>query len=569
MASQKRILIIDSQEGARRMETLLASSGYAFKTTASKADADTALNTWKPDLIVVNIFHMAFDTCEYIWALRKVPGAQNIKILVVSELEDIDLVTGSNPVVAGYLPKPVDFEQLSGLIKKHCKKNSPADKPTVIIADDDCKTSDLIRRLLEIENYNPIHTSTIAETTAALETAQPAAMIVAPLLADASGMELIRSIKSQDAYKELPIIVVSGLKLGEPQERGYLTGHMEYVAKQIPDSFILSAVAKLLAQDEKTQSVSEAEKPRVLLADDQTILLSLMKAMLETAGFKVATAEDGAEALQLAYKFNPDILVLDYALPLKTGFDIALELKENPLFAHIPIVILTAVGDKQLKLKGLSLGIDDYMIKPVDTDELVARIRMILKRTKQVLDANPLTRLPGNPSIQAALEKKMIRHEKFAVLYLDLNHFKAFNDVYGFEAGDKIIRSTADLVVNRIRKSESSEGFIGHIGGDDFIAISSIEKAEEIAKNIIRDFDAIAPSFYNVEDRYRGYIVTEDRQGVTQHFPLISISIGIVHNKERELTSFTQISEIGTELKHHAKQNGGSCYVMDRRKRLV
>ncbi len=206
------------------------------------------------------------------------------------------------------------------------------------------------------------------------------------------------------------------------------------------------------------------------------------------------------------------------------------------------------------------------MIKPVDTDELIARIRMIMKRTRQVLDSNPLTKLPGNPSIQANIERRLSRKEKFAVLYLDLNNFKAFNDIYGFEAGDKVIKSAATLIVNRTKNSEGGEAFIGHIGGDDFISVCSYDSAEEISRSIIRDFDAIAPSFYSEEDRTRGYIVTEDRLGKMQKFPLISISIGIVHNKDKDLTSFTQISEIGSELKHRAKQEGGSAYIVDRRK---
>ncbi|MDD4003977.1 MAG: response regulator [Elusimicrobiaceae bacterium] len=563
MTAKRKILIIDTPKGARRMEQLLDKAGYSLRSTSVKADADTAVNIWKPDLILVNIFLHEFNTSEFIEAMQKLPGAQNIKILVVSEEPDIALVTGEHPAVQGYLPKPIDFGILNDLIKATCGKGTHEHKPTVLLADDDQTSSDLIRRFLEIEYYRPVQTSTVPDTLRLIEQEAPAALIIAPLLADGTGLGVIKQLRKTN--KDLPIIVVSALKLGEPQERGYLTGHTEFAAQKIPDSYILETVARLLAA-ETEQRPAETARPRVLIADDQPMLLSLMREMLSAAGFEVRTAEEGNETLKLVYEFNPEIVVLDYALPFKTGFDITLELRANPLYANTPIMILTAVSDKQLKLKGLSLGIDDYMIKPVDTDELIARIRMILKRTRQVLDSNPLTKLPGNPSIQAHVERRLTRKEQFAVLYLDLDNFKAFNDIYGFDAGDKVIQAAATLIVTHTKKSEGGDGFIGHIGGDDFIAACSLDKAEEIARNIIRDFDAIAPSFYSEADRARGYIVTEDRLGKQQRFPLISISIGIAHNRERELTSFTQISEIGSELKHRAKQETGSKYIIDRRK---
>ncbi|HOX23832.1 MAG TPA: diguanylate cyclase, partial [Elusimicrobiales bacterium] len=246
---------------------------------------------------------------------------------------------------------------------------------------------------------------------------------------------------------------------------------------------------------------------------------------------------------------------------------LAQELKADSVFANLPIIILNATSDKQLKMKGLSLGIDDYLIKPVDADELIARIRMILRRTKQVLDANPLTHLPGNPSIQARIEREMARKNKFAVLYLDLNHFKAFNDVYGFEAGDRVIKSTANLIIEQSKQGGSNSDFIGHIGGDDFIVVTSLDRAEELASKIAKAYDLVAPSFYTEEDRKRGYIEGEDRQGRKQQFPFLSISVGVVHNRLRKITSLGQISQIGAELKHLAKmrKEPGSCFVVDRR----
>jgi diguanylate cyclase (GGDEF)-like protein len=189
-----------------------------------------------------------------------------------------------------------------------------------------------------------------------------------------------------------------------------------------------------------------------------------------------------------------------------------------------------------------------------------------LKRNKLVLDTNPLSKLPGNPSIQARIEREIQKGSAFAVLYLDLNNFKAYNDSYGFEAGDRIIKATANLLVKLTIQTEGSEDFIGHIGGDDFIIVTTYEKSEELAQRILTGFDEIAPSFYKKEDRERGFITSTDRQGNIKQFPFLSLSIGIVHNKIRPLTSFAQVSNIGTELKKAAKSSQKSAYILDRRK---
>ncbi|MDO8803524.1 MAG: response regulator, partial [Elusimicrobiota bacterium] len=307
-------------------------------------------------------------------------------------------------------------------------------------------------------------------------------------------------------------------------------------------------------------------RPRVLLAEDQTDLLLLMKEMVELAGFEVVTANDGVEAMTAVFETNPDIIVLDNNMPRRSGLEVAQGLKNNPVFAHIPIIIVTGAGEKSTKLKGLSMGIDDYLIKPVDTDELIARIRMILKRNKQVLDTNPLSKLPGNPSIQARVEREIQKGGKFAVLYLDLDNFKAYNDTYGFEAGDRVIKATASLLVKLTIQNENAKDFIGHIGGDDFIVVTSFEGSEELARRIVTAFDGISPSFYSKADRERGCIVSTDRQGNIKKFPLLSISIGIVHNNTRPIQSFAQVSNIGTELKKVAKAANKSHYTVDRRK---
>ncbi len=303
---------------------------------------------------------------------------------------------------------------------------------------------------------------------------------------------------------------------------------------------------------------------KILLADDSPTIRFLVSEILTEAGFTVIQAENGQEAIDKTYKENPDLLILDYEMPLKTGFDVVKEVRSRTGYLHTPIVIFTAVTDKATKLEGLGLDIDDYLTKPADEDEIVARVKLLLKRSKQKMDSNPLTRLPGNPSIQARVEAQITLGEPFAVLYCDLNNFKSFNDHYGFEAGDRVLKTEAEIITRAAAKAPNS--FVGHIGGDDFIVVCPFENAESVAKEIAAETDKIAPSFYNETDRAQGFMTSVNRKGEKENFKFLSIGIGIVHNTKRPLTSFAMVSNIGAELKCLAKQHeNGSFYVMDRR----
>ena len=305
------------------------------------------------------------------------------------------------------------------------------------------------------------------------------------------------------------------------------------------------------------------ERAKILLADDSAAIRNLVSEILTDAGFTVITAEDGQDALDKIYKQNPDLLILDYEMPHKTGFEVVQDVRSHPGYLHTPNIIFTAVTDKDTKLQGLGLDIDDYLTKPTDADEVVARVKLLLKRNKQKMDSNPLTRLPGNPSIQARVEQEIQSGRKFAVLYCDLNNFKSYNDKYGFAAGDQVLLATSRLLIDAAQ--EDPTAFVGHIGGDDFIIVCGLEHAENIAQKIVSEMSRLAPSFYNEQDREQGFMLSTNRKGETEKFALLSIGIGIVHNSLKPLTSFAQVSGIGAELKCLAKQHEGSYYTLDRR----
>jgi len=192
---------------------------------------------------------------------------------------------------------------------------------------------------------------------------------------------------------------------------------------------------------------------------------------------------------------------------------------------------------------------------------------MIIRRTETNIGSNPLTRLPGNTEIYREIEFRLKSRNRFAMAYLDIDNFKAYDDKYGYEKGDKIIVETGLIIQATIARVGNKKDFVGHIGGDDFVFLSTPAKIEKICQEIITRFDEVIPSYYNEEDRSRGYIECEDRRGNVNRFPILTLSIGIVTNDRRKMSSHIQAAEISTEMKNFAKRFKGSSYKIDRRTR--
>ena len=304
----------------------------------------------------------------------------------------------------------------------------------------------------------------------------------------------------------------------------------------------------------------------VLVADDDPDLRDILRSTLEPAGFQVIEAPDGQAALEAIHAHLPHLVILDYAMPKMDGPQVCRELKQDVLLRHLPVIILTGRSEVHDKIQGLDAGADDYVLKPFDPQELLARVRMVVRRTTQELEANPLTKLPGNISIQKEIDDRISRHASLAVCYADLNHFKAFNDHYGFERGDQVIRQTAQILIDTVKALGNPTDFIGHIGGDDFMVITTPDRADAVCQEILRKFDAMIPKLYDPEDRTRGYFEHADRRNQPIHVGFIGIAIAVVTNREHALTHLGQIAAIGAELKSLAKRSDASQYVVDRRK---
>jgi diguanylate cyclase (GGDEF)-like protein len=304
---------------------------------------------------------------------------------------------------------------------------------------------------------------------------------------------------------------------------------------------------------------------KILVVDDEPDIRDILKLTLSEENYEVTEAADGEEALKEITAKPPDLVLLDYKIPKIDGREVCRRIKSDILLRHLPIIMVTGRGDIDDKVGGIDAGADDYVVKPFEPKELLARIRMILRRTERDLEANPLTLLPGNVSILNELSRQLKSKSLFAVCYLDLDKFKAYNDKYGFEHGDDVIRETARILIRTTQQLGNPDDFIGHIGGDDFVIITTPKNTDNICRKIIADFEKTVPSFYNETDRKKGYIIARDRAGKEQKIPLLSISIGVVTNETRKIEHVAQIGEIGAELKAVAKHMERSNYVKDRR----
>ncbi len=303
----------------------------------------------------------------------------------------------------------------------------------------------------------------------------------------------------------------------------------------------------------------------ILVVDDDPDIARFVEVNLRSAGYDVAVAADGEEALQKAWEMRPDLVLLDVMMPRIDGFEVAQRLRRNPQTANTSIIMLTAKALSTDKVLGLTAGADDYIIKPFDPIELLARVKGTLRRAKEMRNLSPLTGLPGNIRIQEEIER-MVREDKpFAVIYSDLDNFKAYNDQKGFVRGDRLIQATARIVQDAVVEFAGIDGFVGHVGGDDFVVVAPPAVAEDVAKRVVERFDQQIHEFYEKEDLDRGYVEVEDRKGVMQKVPLVGVSIGVATTDTRKYGHYGEAVAVATEMKQFAKRQTGSSYAIDRR----
>jgi diguanylate cyclase (GGDEF)-like protein len=275
------------------------------------------------------------------------------------------------------------------------------------------------------------------------------------------------------------------------------------------------------------------------------------------------TFRDVASALNRIYHSIPDLVIVEIELEDLTTIDILANLKADPIFSQLPVLVI--LPDEVHIPDWRSLFVEDYIRTSDIEREILPRADLCVIRSERIVEINPLTRLPGNISINKQIQSRIEAGETFALAYLDIDQFKPFNDKYGFSRGDEVIKVTGRLILNIVKNKQPERSFVGHIGGDDFIYIMDENLLEETSAEIIHAFDRLISTFYDGEDRKKGCIQSKDRQGNTKTFPLMTVSIGAAANKHAHFSHYGQITEIASRMKTHSKRFGGSSFRMDKR----
>lgn len=303
---------------------------------------------------------------------------------------------------------------------------------------------------------------------------------------------------------------------------------------------------------------------RFFLVSNAKSLVSSFQTLWSREEVEWTFFERGGGALEHVFNRPPDLLVVDYDLADLPALDLVRLVKGENVYRQLPVVLCLpepALAD----LNFSQVEVDDFLLKPFSAMYARARLRLAVYRSLRELDANPLTKLPGNTSIIHRIQDLIDQQEEFALAYVDLDHFKSYNDRYGFSRGDEVLMMTARIIVNTIRGFVGANGFIGHVGGDDFVFILPPDKVEEACQRIIDNFDSIVPNFYDTEDRKLGKICSIDRQGRACEYPLMAISIGVVVNTGGRIKHYGEVAQLAMNLKKKAKETSKSVYVMDRR----
>ena len=288
--------------------------------------------------------------------------------------------------------------------------------------------------------------------------------------------------------------------------------------------------------------------------------------LLEAKGLKVALYPDPGRGLEAILNDPPDLMVIRRDLPHRMTEEIVKALKENLRLALLPICLVVKEEEFSEEIDWEALPVDDLLTDTAPTDEVIARLTLALARIHRVADNNPLTMLPGNSSILKTIQSLLDQGLDRMVGYVDIDNFKPFNDRYGFSRGDEVIRMTARILVNVVQELAGAQGFVGHVGGDDFVFAVPLEVGEEVARRVVENFDSLIPLFLDEKDVEIGCFISKDRQGQERRFALTSLSIALVPCPKGRFSHYGEVASVAAQVKKKVKAMPGSNYYVDRRR---
>lgn len=286
------------------------------------------------------------------------------------------------------------------------------------------------------------------------------------------------------------------------------------------------------------------------------------KRELDEFNFKTVQTSE----IEVALKNIPSLIIIDEDITDVNIVEFCKSIRSNEDNSITPIIVVSSNRDREHVVNVLKTDVEYYIKKPLHEEYFYYTIKNIVGLLAKNRRVSPLTGLPGNVQIQTEMKKRLLNKDTFAMLYFDLDNFKAYNDVYGFANGDEIIKFTARTMSKHIHQLDSSESFIGHIGGDDFVAIIEPTDYDKLCQNIIAEFDKLVVDFYNEVDVERGYVEVANRRGIIEQFPLTSISIAVLEVDSKIYKTTLEIGEVAGQVKHKAKAVLGSTYVINKRR---
>jgi PleD family two-component response regulator len=308
--------------------------------------------------------------------------------------------------------------------------------------------------------------------------------------------------------------------------------------------------------------------PNLLYADDHEQMRLMVRDLLQASGHEVALAPDGPSALAQLRAREPDLLILDVAMPGMSGFDVCRAVKANPLTARVPVLMLTAEADVESKVQGFDAGADDYLAKPFDPRELRARVHALVRLVRREGDRNPTSGLPGSRAIDDELARRAERGPAFAVCYLDVDHFKPFNDVFGFAVADAVIRDAGVALQQAVTDTDGALGpegdFVGHVGGDDFLMVTSPRRAEPLVREAQRAFRRLVAARVGADVAARGRFAGLDRQGTLREFPLATLTAVVLLVEPVRWRSSVDLGVRAADAKRRAKATGAGTVLVER-----
>lgn len=428
------------------------------------------------------------------------------------------------------------------------RRRALGDGSVVMVVDDDPRRALLLKGMLMSVGERVVVASDVDAAMMMARQERPALAVIAAAMPHARAL---LSIFNHDPDTQKTAV----LAIGSAALRSELlaVGADDLLELPVPPAQFREACLRVV-------DAGRREKPRVLVVDDDASIRTICREVLEVSGYEVCDAGSANAALLEAQRSRPNLVLLDVMMPGADGYRAAEMLRTSPAIGMAPIIFLSARGDTADKVRAFRAGAEDYIVKPFDSAELVARVGKALDRQARELGASPTTGLPGVDAIQAEIERRLEAHEPAVVCYLDLDNLKAFNDYYGYAKANAVIRQTGDVIRSAVAR-EGGNDFIGHIAGDDFVFLTTPERADTVCCNICRNFDEVIPLYYDRVDRGQGHIETKDRFGVMRRFPIMTVSIAAISLQATH--TYAGLAELAAEGKRAAKSIPGSTYVRD------